>query len=110
MPWVTISIQGKEKRSTASRQAISRAVQWRWTIAAAALAFAIGIDLFCRMSTAIVHLVPDVYWNCAMLYVRAERWADARADLLSALACAAADWQQRQLAQEYASGIAGRNP
>ena len=30
---------------------------------AAALAFAIGIDLFCRMSTAIVHLVPDAYWN-----------------------------------------------
>jgi len=70
------------------------------TIAAAALAFAIGIGLFC----------PDVYWNCATLYVRAERWADARADLLSALARAAADWQQRQLAQEYASGIAGRNP
>ena len=62
------------------------------------------------MSTGIVHFVPDVYWNCATLYVRAERWADARADLLSALARAAADWQQRQLAEEYASGVAGRNP
>ena len=62
------------------------------------------------MSTGIVHFVPDVYWNCAALYVRAERWADARADRLSALACAAADWQQRQLAEAYASDIAGRTP
>ena len=62
------------------------------------------------MSTGIVHFVPDVYWNCATLYVRAERWADARQDLLSALARAAAVRQQSQLSQVYASCIAVRNP
>ena len=56
------------------------------------------------------YFVPDVYWNRATLYLRAERWADARADLVAALACAPADWQQRHLAEEYAAGMAGRNP
>ena len=34
------------------------------------------------------YFVPDVYWNRATLYLRAERWAAARADLVAALACA----------------------
>ena len=56
------------------------------------------------------HFVADVHWNRATLYLRAGRWAEARDDLVAALACAPADWQQRHLAEEYAASIARRNP